>query len=182
MQYLQDHVGFRVAIGTLISLSMIRRDSAGPTLHVYPLVHEWIRVRFNVEPEKQARLTICATLILYQSFPLELVAWVSDGSPSWSSDFVRRVDCVAYHIPSVLQNLREYQAHAETLPLECFILCEIFILAEPPNHSLHPFDTSSEVSANLNQVIRAMIPCLPQYQRPIARETYKVISWLRSLS
>ncbi len=51
MQYLQDDVGFRVAIGTLISLSMIRRDPGGPTLHVHPLVHEWIRVRLNTEPE-----------------------------------------------------------------------------------------------------------------------------------
>ena len=182
MQYLQDDVGFRVAIGTLISLSMIRRDPVGPTLHVHPLVHEWIRVRLNLEPEQQARLTIRATLILYQSFPLELVAWVPDGSPSWSSDFVHRVDRVAYHIPNVLQNLREYQAHAETLPLECFVLCEIFILAEAPNHSVHPFDASNEVSANLDQVIRAMTPCLPQCQQAIAREIHKAILWLRSHS
>ena len=182
MQYLQDDVGFRVAIGTLISLSMIRRDPAGPTLHVHPLVHEWIRVRLNMEPEQQARLTICATLVLYQSFPLELVAWVPNGSPSWSSDFVHRVNRVAYHITSVLQNLREYQAHAETLPLECFVLCEIFILAEAPNHSVHPFDTSNEVSANLDHVIRTMIPYLPPSQQPIAREIHKAISWLRSRS
>ena len=182
MQYLQDDVGFRVAIGTLISLSMIHRDPAGPTLHVHPLVHEWIRVRLNVEPEKQARLTICATLVLYQSFPLELVAWVPDGSPSWSSDFVHRVDRVAYHVTSVLQNLREYQAHAETLPLECFVLCEIFILAGAPNHSVHPFNMSNKVSANLDQVIRAMIPCLPQCQQPVAREIHQAILWLRSHS
>ena len=182
MQYLQDDVGFRVAIGTLISLSMIRRDPAGPTLHVHPLVHEWIRVRLNVEPEQQARLTICATLVLYQSFPLELVAWVPDGSPSWSSDFVHRVNRVAYHITSVLQNLRDYQAHAESLPLECFVLCEIFILAEAPYHSVHPFDISKEVSANFDQVIRAMLPCLPQFQQPIAREIHKAISWLHSNS
>ena len=182
MQYLQDDVGFRVAIGTLISLSMIRRDTAGPTLHVHPLVHEWIRVRLNVEPAQQARLTICATLVLYQSFPLELVAWVPDGSPSWSSDFVHRVDRVAYHVTSVLQNLWDYQAHAETLPLECFVLCETFLLAEAPYHSVHPFDTSNEVSANLDQVIRAMIPCLPQCQQPLAREIHKAISWLHSHS
>ena len=182
IQYLQDDVGFRVAIGTLISLSMIRRDPAGPTLHVHPLVHEWIRVRLNVEPEQQARLTICATLVLYQSFPLELVAWLPDGSPRWSNDFVQRVDHVAYHITSMLQNLREYQAHAGTLPLECFVLCEIFILAEAPNHSVHPFNTSNEVSANIHHVIRAMIPCLPQSQQPVAREIHKAISWLRSNS
>ena len=175
---LQDDVGFRVAIGTLVSLSMIRRDPAGPTLHVHPLVHEWIRVRLNVEPEQQARLTICATLALYQSFPLELVAWVPDGSPSWSSDFVRRVNRVTHHIMSVLQNLRDYQAHAETLPLECFVLCEIFILAAAPNHSVHPFDISDEVSAKIEYVIRAMIPCLPQCQQTIAREIHKAISWL----
>ena len=180
MQYLQDDVGLRVAIGTLTSLSMIRRDPSGPTLHVHPLVHEWIRVRLNVEPEQQARFSICATLVLYQSFPLELVAWVPDGSPSWSSDFVRRVDRVAYHITSVLQNLWDYQAHAETLPLECFFLCEIFILAEAPNHSVHPFNTSNEVSAKLDQVIRAMIPCLPRSQQPIACQIHKAISWLHS--
>ena len=80
MQYLRDDVGFRVAIGTLVSFSMIRRDPTGPTLHVHPLVHEWIRVRLNTEPGQQARLTICATLTLYQSFPLELVAWVPAAS------------------------------------------------------------------------------------------------------
>ena len=182
MQYLQDDVGFRVAIGTLVSLSMVRRDPAGPTLHVHPLVHEWIRVRLNLEPERQARLTICAALVLYQSFPLELVAWVPDGSPSWSSDFVRRVERVAYHSTSVLQNLRDYQAHAKTLPLECFVLCEIFILAEAPYHSVHPSDTSNEVSAKLDQVIRAMIPFLPRSQQPIAREIHKAISWLHNHS
>ncbi len=177
MQYLRDDVGFRVAIGALISLSLIRRDPAGPTLHVHPLVHEWIRVRLNMEPEQQARLTICATLILYQSFPLELVAWVPAGFPSRSN---HRVDHVAHHIMNVLQNLRDYQAHAETLPLECFVLCEIFILAEAPNHSVHPLETSNEVSAILDRVIRTMIPCLSQCQQPIARQIHKAILWLRS--
>lgn len=183
MQYLRDDVGFRVAIGTLLSFSMIRRDPVGRTLHVHPLVHEWIRVRLNTEPGKQARLTICATLILHQSFPLELVAWVPDASPGWSSDFSYRVDRVAHHIMSVLQNLRDYEARAETVPLECFVLCEIFILAQAPNHSVRPREKLNKVlSADLNQVIGAIIPCLAQNQQPIARITHKAVMWLRSSS
>ena len=176
MQYLQDDVGFRIAIGTLVSLSMVRRDPAGPTLHVHPLVHEWIRVRLDVEPEQQARLTVCAALVLYQSFPLELVVWLPDGSPNWSSGFALGVDRVASHIRSVLQNLRDYQAHAETLPLECFVLCEIFILAGALNHSVHFFKTSSKVQAKLNHVVQAMIPHLPRSQQSMARATHKAIS------
>ena len=183
MQYLQDDVGFRVAIGTLVSFSLIRRDLAVPTLQVHPLVHEWIRVRLNTEPEQQARLTVCATLILYQSFPVELVAWVLDESPGWSDDVFHRVDRVAHHIISVLQNLRDYQTHAETLPLECFVLCEIFILAQAPNHSVHPRVKLNKVlSADLDRMIGAMIPRLAQYQQPIARITHKAVVWLRSHS
>ena len=182
MQYLRDDVGFRVAIGTLVSFSLIRRDPAGPTLQVHPLVHEWIRVRLNTEPGQQARLTIYATLILYQSFPLELVAWVPDLSPGWSDDVFHRVDRVMHHVMSVLRNLRDYQAHAETLPLECFVLCETFILAHAPNHSVRPLGKSNKVSANLDRVIGAMIPCLAQYQQPIARVIHKAIVWLHSRS
>ena len=182
MQYLQDDVGFRVAIGTLVSFSLIRRDPAGPTLQVHPLVHEWIRVRLNTEPEQQARLTICTTLILYQSFPVELVAWVLDESPGWSDDVFHRVDRVAHHIINVLQNLRDYQTHAETLPLECFVLCETLILAQAPNHSVRPLGKSNKFSADLDRVIRAMIPCLTQYQQPIALVIHKIVVWLRSRS
>ena len=183
MLYLRDDVEFRVAIGTLISFSLIRRDPAGPTLQVHPLVHEWIRVRLNTEPGQQARLTICATLILYQSFPSELVTWVPDASPGWSDDFSHRVDRVVPHIMSVLQNLRDYQVHGETIPLECFVLCETFVLAQAPNHSvLHRIELNKVLSAYLDRVIGAMIPCLAQYQQPIARITHKAIVWLRSRS
>ena len=182
MQYLRDDVGFRVAIGTLVSFSLIRRNPEGRTLHVHPLVHEWIRVRLNTEPGEQARLTICATLILYQSFPLELVSWVPDASPGWSDDFFHIVNRVVHHIASVLQNLRDYQAHVETLPLECFVLCETFILAQAPNHSVLPPGKSDEVSATLDQVIWAMIPYLAQYQQPIARAIHNAVLWLRSHS
>ena len=111
--------------------------------------------------------------MLYQSFPLKLIAWVSKRSPSWSSGFVHRVDRVVYHVTSVLQNLRDYQAYAETLPLKCFVLWELFNMAESLYHSVHPFGKSNGVSANLDQVIRAMRPCLPQCQQPIAREIHK---------
>ena len=179
MQYLRDDVGFRVAIGTLISFSLIWRDPAGPTLQVHALVHEWIRVRLNSEPGQQARLTICATLILYQSFPLELVAWVPDASPGWLDDFSHRVDRVVHHIMSVLKNLHDYQAHAETLPLESFVLCEIFILAQAQNHSVPHLGKSNKLSANLDRVIRAMIPCLAQHQQPIAHVIHNAALWLR---
>ena len=182
MQYLQDDVGFRVAIGTLVSFSLIRRDPAGPTLRVHPLVHEWIRVRLNTEPEQQARLTICASLILYQSFPVELVAWVLDESPGWSDDVFPRVDRVAHHIINMLQNLRDYQTHAKTLPLECFVLCEMLILAQAPSHSIRPLGKSNKVSADLDRVIRAMIPCLTQCQQPIALVVHKIVVWLHSRS
>ena len=178
MQYLGDDVGFRVAIGTLVSFSLIRRDPAGPTLQVHPLVHEWIRVRLNTEPGQQARLTICATLILYQSFPLELVAWIPRASEGGSNDAFHRVDRVVHHITSVLENLRDYHAHAETLPLECFVLCEILTLAQAPAH----LGRSNVVSADLDRVIRAIIPSLAQYQQPIAHLIHKAVLWLRSHS
>ena len=178
MQYLGDDVGFRVAIGTLVSFSLIRRDPAGPTLQVHPLVHEWIRVRLNTDPGQQARLTICATLILYQSFPLELVAWIPNASRGKSNDALHRVDRVVHHITSVLENLRDYHVHAETLPLECFVLCEILTLAQAPAH----LGSSNVVFPDLDQVIRAMIPSLAQYQQPIAHVIHKAVVWLRSHS
>ena len=60
---LRDDVGFRVAIGALTSLALIHKDVSGPTLHVHPLVHEWIRGRLNSSPRQQAKFTIAATLI-----------------------------------------------------------------------------------------------------------------------
>ena len=75
LRYLNEDVDFRLAIGTLTSLSLIKRSISQRTLYVHPLVHEWIRVRFNADPERQACLTFASTLIPYQTFPLELVAW-----------------------------------------------------------------------------------------------------------
>lgn len=120
LAYLKDDVGFRTAIGTLTSLSLVKRDLGdplGPVLSVHPLVHEWIRVRLNSSPVQQANFSISATLILYQSFPLDLMTRVYNEPLDNPKGLYGRVDQVMLQLKSVLlshdgigeEKFQEYQ-------------------------------------------------------------------------
>lgn len=148
LAYLKDDVGFRTAIGVLTSLSLVKRDLdgyLGPVLSVQPLVHEWSRVRLNSSPAQQASYSIAATLILYQSFPLELVTRVYNERLDDLKGLYSRVDQVMLQLRSVLLNLRDYQAYGDSTPVECFILCGTLLLASNEKHSIYhrPMDTST---------------------------------------
>ena len=157
MAYLEDDVGFRVAIGTLVSLSLLQRNLSGPTLHVHPLVHEWIRVRLNPYPDLQANFTIIAALILYQYLPSEMVIWLDSQPTSIPEDLSYRIDQVSHHTRGVLANLRDYAVDATTIPLECFMLCEVCFLSGLSTYSFHEFGESTALSEDLDRTIKLMI-------------------------
>lgn len=179
MAFLEDDVGFRVAIGTLVSLSLIQRHLSGPTLHVHPLVHEWIRVRLNPYPEQQAKFTIVAALILYHYLPSEMVIMLDYHANFISPKISHRINQVSHHIRGVLANLGDYAMHATTIPLECFMLCELYFLASFSNHSVHPFDISTAILEDLDRVIKLVIRRLPRDLMPMGYFVHRVSLWLR---
>ena len=176
--FLKDDVEFRAAIGTLVSLSLIQRHMAGATLHVHPLVHEWIRVRLNPEPEKQARFTIVGALLLFQYLPAEMLVWLCSRPKFHLQEVHHRINQVSHHIGVVLSNLTDYAVHATETPLECFLLCEVYFLAGFSRHSDLPFGVSTELSQDLDRLIKMMISRMPHDQRSFAGFVHKVILWL----
>ena len=178
MAFLEDDVGFRCAIGTLVSLSLIQRNIT--TLHVHPLVHEWIRVRLNAEPQQQAKFTHVAALLLYHYPPSEMVVWLGPmispqvGPCPLSPQLGDRINRISHHIRPVLANLRDYAMHDTTILLECFVLCEVYYLAGTPKHSR--FDIFNALLVDLDQVISLMISKIPSDQRALARLIHKAIS------
>ena len=135
MAFLKNDVGFRVAIGTLVSLLLIQRHLSGPSLHVHPLVHEWTRVRLKSNPEMQANYTILAALILYHCLTSEAVIRL-DYCPNTfvSRNISERIDQVSHRIKGVLANLGDYAMHATNMLIECLMLCEIYSLASFSTH------------------------------------------------
>jgi len=180
LKYLNNDVGFRLAIGTLTSLSLIKRNASQRTLYVHPLVHEWIRVRLNSDPTKQAEFTIAAILILYQSFPLELVTWLPDQFPSMSVELHQRVDETTHHLRAVLANIRDYHHHIVTLPLECFTLMEVYYLTGLPQHAIYALDLPKALLVKLQAVIRLLVPHLPPGQKELAHFVHKATIWIQS--
>ncbi len=177
MAFLEDDVGFRCAIGTLVSLSLIQRHINNiRTLQVHPLVHEWIRVRLNSEPQQQARFTNVAALLLYHYLPSEMVVWL--GRCPMSFPLADRINQISHHIRAVLANLRDYAMHDTTIPLECFVLCEVYYLAGYPKHSDLRFDISNALLVDLDHVIRIMICKIFPDQRSLAGSIHKAISLL----
>ena len=179
MAFLKDDVGFRVAIGTLVSLSLIQRHLSGPTLHVHPLVHEWIRVRLNPYPEQQAKFTIVAALILYQYLPSEMVIVLDYHANFISPKISHRINQVSHHIRGVLANLGDYATHATTIPLECFMLCELYFLAGFSNHLVQPFNISTAILEDLDRIMKLVIRRLPHDLMPIGYFIHRVGLWLR---
>ena len=175
---LKDDVEFRVAIGTLVSLSLIQRHMAGATLHVHPLVHEWIRVRLNPEPKKQAKFTIVGALLLYQYLPSEMLVWLGSRPEFNELEVHHRIDQVSHHIRVVLSNLADYAMHATTTSLEYFVLCEVHFLAGFSKHLDLRFGVSAALSKDLDRLIKMIISRIPHDQRPFARFIHKVILWL----
>ena len=176
---LEDGVGFRIAIGTLVSLSLLQRHLTGPTLHVHPLVHEWTRVRLNPYPEQQARFTIMASIILYQYLPSEMIICLDYQPTSISEGVFHRIGQVSHHLRGVLVNLGDYAIHTTTIPLECFMLCEVCFLAGLSRFPFHQFDISTALSENLDRIIKLVISRLAHDQMPMAYFIHKVILLLK---
>ena len=177
--FLKDDVGFRVAIGTLVSLSLVQRHLSGPTLHVHPLVHEWTRVRLNSNPGMQANFTIVAALVLYHYLPSEVVIRLDYHPTSVSGIISQRIDQVSHHIKGVLANLGDYAMHATNMPLECLMLCEIYSLASFSTHLIYPFDLFTAPLEELDRIIELVRCRLPHGQIPFAYFVHRVIMWLR---
>lgn len=170
LAYLKDDVGFRTAIGALTSLSLVQRDLGGhlgPALSVHPLVHEWSRVRLNSSPAQQASYAITAMLILYQSFPLELITRVYNEPLDDLKGLYSRVDQVMLQLRSVLLNLRDYLAYGGSAPVECFILCGTLLLASYEKHSIYlrPMDTS--IVNDIHLTMRIIATRIEPRWRPI---------------
>ena len=178
--FLKDDVGFRVAIGTLVSLSLIQRHLSGPTLHVHPLVHEWTRVRLNSNPGMQASFTIVAALVLYHYLPSEVVINLGYHPTTFVSGAIsERIDQVSHHIEGVLANIGDYAMHATNMPLECLMLCEIYSLAGFSTHLGYPFDLFTARLDNLDRIVELICCRLPHGQIPFAYFVHRVIICLK---
>ncbi|MCJ1317976.1 hypothetical protein MMC15_003303 [Xylographa vitiligo] len=183
MDHLKNDVGFRVAIGTLTSLSLVERklDSTfGRFLNLHPLVHEWIRVRLNSDPVQQARYTITASLVLYQTLPMEMIFGLYDDPPTPSKALMIRYDVALGHLDSLLLNFTDYCSYNTEMPLECFTLCEAFFIAGYHKHFVHSQEISETTLRNLKGVVRLIISQLPQGVAPLASFIHHVNVWLRS--
>ena len=178
--FLKRDVHFRVAIGTLLSLSLIQRHVS--TLRVHPLEHEWIRVRLNPEPEEQANFSIVSALLLYQYLPSEIFVWLSPRPNFNSLEVQDRTDQVKRHIRPVLTNLTDYAIHSSKASLERFVLCEILILASFSTH-LDPQSTSFHVPSTLFKDLdchtKQIINRIADDQKPFAQFFHKVALWLK---
>ena len=178
--FLKNDVGFRVAIGTLVSLSLIQRHLSGPTLHVHPSVHEWTRVRLNSNPEMQANFTIVAALVLYHYLPSEVVIRLDyRPDPSVAREISESIDQVSHHIEGVLANLGDYVIHATNMPIECLMLCEIYSLASFSTHLGYPFDLFATRLEIMDRTMESICCRLPHGQIPFAYFVHRVITCLR---
>lgn len=179
MGHLDDDVGFRIAIGTLTSLSLVKRNTSPPTLYVHPPVHEWTRVRLNSNPAQQARYAIAAAMVVYQTFPIELVAWLPQTFPIILPEHHRRIDQALHHLGAVMANIQDYGEYAVDLPVECIILLEIVYLAGTQSHIIYALEISEQLSTRLDLVIRNMVRLLSQKSKSMAVFVHKVVIWLQ---
>ena len=179
MAYLEDDVGFRIAIGTLASLSLLQRHLSGPTLHVHPLIHEWIRVRLNPYPEQQTKFTVIATFILYHYLPSEMVVWLDSPPTSIPEEVSYRINQISHHVRGVLANFRDYAIYAGAIPLECFMLCEICFLAGLSTYSFHQFGESTALSEDLDRTTKLIISQRDHDQMSSEYFIHKVILCLK---
>lgn len=175
LSYLHEGVEFRVAIGALTSLSLIQRNVSGPTIYVHPLVHEWIRVRLNQSPMLQAELAVASALILYQSFPVELVLWLPEGYPPWCVG----AEHMMYHLRNILANFQDYHSQIVTMPFECFVLFETMFLAYDLKHTIQNVEVSYEMTNTLDRIIKSTVTRLPRTHVAIVTFVHKVALWLR---
>lgn len=174
LRYLVNNVDFRRSIGTLTSLSLIQRNPALKTLSVHPLVHEWIRVRLQANPETQARLTVAAILILYQSFPIEMVAWLPLEPFGMSTEDCQSINQVSHHLRTVLVNVKDYYSHAVNVPLECFNLLEGIYLTGISQHRIYALDLPDDLYGELSAIIPLLISKLDPKSQPLAFFVHKV--------
>jgi hypothetical protein len=130
--HLNDGVSFRIAIGVLVSLSLVTRTlfgSIGPALEVHPLVHEWIRLRLNDDRSYQASLAHDAGMVLYQAFPFEVLhGTIANAAPLSSAMVSSQLERVCLQIHSLVPNLREYEDPQIGTPLEIASLLAGYVL------------------------------------------------------
>ncbi len=178
---LKNDVGFREAIGTLTSLSLIQRNAESRDLSVHPLVHEWIRFRLNTDPKAQANWTIIAALVLFQTFPSEVFI---KPSSSWeaTNDGHYQFLLVKDHIESLLENLQDYMENLEELPIECYILCETLLLTGSFDHHYITNNyllPSWRTPENLERTIQSILTRLSPEYISIASFIHRLVMWVR---
>ncbi|MCJ1420142.1 hypothetical protein MMC32_006499 [Xylographa parallela] len=181
--HLKDDLGFRVAIGTLTSLSLVERkldSTLGRVLNLHPLVHEWIRVRLNTDPIQQATYTIAASLVLYQTLPMEIIFGLYDDPPTPSIALMIKYDVVLRHLDSLLLNFKDYCCYGSEIPLECFTLCEAFFCYRCNEHPAQPREVSKSLLRTLDRVVRLIASRLPQGVKSLALFIHNVNVWLQS--
>ncbi|MCJ1473354.1 hypothetical protein MMC13_002005 [Lambiella insularis] len=182
LAYLKDDVNFRIAIGKLASWSLIKRhinSSDGCTLSLQPLVHEWIRVRLNMDSAQQTRLTIIASLVMYQALPMELVFGLYDSPPTYSSDCWIRYDRVFRHLPALLLNLEHYHACGVEVPLESFVLYESFFYLAYQPRSIAFLEMPKALLRKLDQTIRFISSRLQQGLARLCLFIHNMVVWLQ---
>lgn len=177
LAYLEDDVGFRMAIGALSSLSLVDRNPIFHTLSIHPLVHEWIRVRLNADRRVQAEWTSAAGVILFKTFPSERLVDPHEPWPDISSS-QPQVNTVIKHITNVLQNFQDYAGYSEKIPVECYLLCEILILTGFARKSLYLPEETEKLLWKLDRATISIMPRLGKHLTPLAMFIHRSVMWL----
>ncbi|PCH00676.1 NB-ARC [Penicillium occitanis (nom. inval.)] len=109
MRCLTPNAGFRIAVGVLCAFSLVKRGFTEHELIIHPLVHEWIKLRLNGNRAMQARLSLCAALTIYQTFPFELGFDNINGSRLEAlGNPLCNIGLISPHTEHVALNLQEY--------------------------------------------------------------------------
>lgn len=183
LSYLRDNAGFRLSIGVLVAFSLISRtvkEDKGGILDVHPLVHEWIRIRLGSAPERQAKLSTAATLVLGHSFPFDMLIQRLDGSFSPLQWYLSRYNSVLPHIKANLLNLHDYLRFVDKVPASCItLLLGLSVVRcvrlEIDVHKLDPIDL-----AMIRGLLPGFIGQLPAEDGIMSQLVFCILDWTQN--
>lgn len=128
LEFLQNGVEFRVAIGVLVSLSLVQREASSlgslPVLSVHPLVHEWMKIRMDSRMEEYNQFLTIASITLYQVFPFEHVTelWPRTVGTEYGLSYKHHE--LSRHFETVLENFtrKALTSNDFSVPIELLLL------------------------------------------------------------
>ncbi|KAH8703639.1 hypothetical protein BGW36DRAFT_89419 [Talaromyces proteolyticus] len=177
MRCLTPNAGFRVAVGVLCAFSLVKRGFTEHELTIHPLVHEWIRLRLNGNRAMQARMSLCAALAVYQTFPFELVFDNMNGSRSEAlGNALCNIGLISPHTEHIALNLQEYSDEEPSRP-ECIAL----FLSLPLIRRAHPSAFRSFMSKRAFHKVNDWLPSYlsraPTQYHPVFSLIWTINKW-----